>query len=300
MDLSQIRCFMVVAQEQNVSRAADRLHITQPALSRKIQTLEDRLGVSLIERHGRGIRLTRAAEELLPRFSELVSRAEGIRDLAGALGEGAHRLIRIGATPHFIETLLSKALGPFLNKHPDVEVVLVEGPSEEFRERLEHNDIHLAVGARRFSKPFRIRPLPPIPVLAVFPRDHPLRGLSSIEIIELVNQPLLLLRRGFLTREVFESACQLSHVVPNIKHQSQSLNTILSLVKAGYGVGIVPGNANVKGRFASLLQDGRPVSIETAAAWNPHTHLPAETDELIDALEETMREKTARMRRDSV
>lgn len=298
MDLRQIHCFTVVAQEGNISRAAARLHITQPALSRKIHALEARLGLTLIERHGRGIRLTPAAEELLPRLSELVTRAEGIRDYATALGDGPREPIRIGVTPHFLDTLLSRALEPFIRQHPGIEVTLIEWASEEFRNLLEHNEIHLAVGARRFGEPFRIRPLPPIPMLVVFSAEHPFRSRRFIELEEVVAQPLLLLRRGFLTREVFESACQLGHAIPNVRHESQSVHTLLSLVKAGFGVAVVPGNADVGARFASLFQDGRQVAIETAAAWNPHAHLPPETGTLIDALEEVMRQKFDKLRHD--
>ena len=297
MYLEQIRCFTVVARELNVSRAAERLHVSQPALSRRVQALEDRLGVALIVRHGRGIRLTRAAEELLPHLAEFVLRADNIRDIARSLAGDPHRVIRVGATAHFIATLLSKALGPFVKRYPRLEIVLVEAPSEDFQALLEHNEIHLAVGARRFGKPFHMRPLPPIPLLAIFPPGHPLKSRGSVEIGEMADQPLLLLRRGYLTREVFESACQLAHLAPSVKHESDSLQTIVSLSRAGYGVGVVPGNALIRGRFASLLQHGRQITLDVAAAWNPEAHLPQEIDELIDALADTMRREVAGMQR---
>ena len=154
MDLRQIRYFIVVAQEGNISRAAERLHISQPALSRQMHALEDQLGVRLIERHGRGIRMTLAAEELLPRCAELVSRAEGLRGLANDLSGAGVYVMRIGATPHFVESLIARVLSDFRAIHPGVEIMLTERPSSELATLLEHNEIHLALGAHRLVGAF--------------------------------------------------------------------------------------------------------------------------------------------------
>lgn len=291
MDLRQIRYFTEVAREGNISRAAERLHITQPALSRQIHALEDRLGVALIERHGRGIRLTHAAEELLPRCAELIARATGLEDLAATMSEGTRYEIRVGTTAHFIESILATVLRKFRTEHAGVEVMLTESASGGLAALLEHNEIHLALGAHRVVGVYPTRPLPPIPLMVVPPKGHPFEQRKDVELREVVSEPLLLLRRGFLGREHFESACLLAELIPSPRHESESVHTLLALVEAGLGVAIVQVNARIRRYAVPLLQDGKAICVELSAAWNPHAHLPRAAEELIDGVISVMREK---------
>lgn len=291
MELKQIRYFAVVAQEGNISRAAARLHITQPALSRQIHTLEEQLGVTLIERAGRGIRLTHAGKSLLPRCRELLAQGEALQDLAGVLGEDTHYEIRIGSTPHFIEKLLATAIGRLRAKHPGVAVMLTEAAGEELRVLLEHNDIHIALPVRQIGPPFQVRALPPVPVQILAPPDHPFGSRTSVELNEVIQEPALLLRRGFLTREVFESVCELAQLAPSVRHESGSAHTLAALASEGFGVAVLPATAGIKTGVVPLTLDGHPVTIEVGIAWNPHADLLPATTDLMDDLERIMAEK---------
>ena len=291
MELRQARYFAAVAQEGNVSRAAARLHISQPALSRQIHALEQRLGVALIERHGRGIRLTRAGNRLLPRFIELVSRATALAEQASALGGDASYVLRVGATPHFIESVVAPVLNSFRCTNPDVDVVLVEQVSNRLVALLSHDEIHLVLGARGLVGPFQTRTLSPIPLTLVPPDGHPLQRRRRLDVSDLLTEPLLLLRRGFLTRDVFESACQLAHIVPSVRQESDSVHTLLALVEAGAGSAVVQANANI-GRVAiPLSQGGQLLSVELLAAWNPYAELMPAAAGLIDAVDSAITEK---------
>jgi len=291
MDLRQIRYFTMVAREGNVSRAAERLHVSQPALSRQIHALEEQLGVALIERHGRGIRLTRAAEQLLPRCAEILSQAAGLQDLATTLSDASGDVIKIGATPHFIESLMARVLREFRVNHPGVDIVLEERATGELATLLEHNEVHLALGAHRLVGAFPTRPLTPVPLMVVPPDGHRFLSRDSLELDEVVTENLLVLRRGFLTREVFESACQLEMHMPSVRHESESVHTLLALVEAEWGVAILQANANIERTAIPLLHDGKNLRVELSAAWNPHAHLPPATMILVDAVDSALREK---------
>lgn len=292
MDFKQIRCFTVVAQEGNITRAAARLHITQPALSRQIHALEEQLGVQLIERAGRGIRLTHAGELLLPRCKEVISQGEGLRDLAHVLGDGTHYELRIGSTPHFIDMMLADVIEKVHRHHPGVTVVLTEAAGEELRVLLEHNDVQLAVPVRQAGVPFNTRLLPAVPLLVLAPPGHPLRARSTAELGEVAREPLLLFERGFLTREVLESACQLAQLAPTVRHESGSARTLLKLAGTGFGVAVLPATIDTREGAVPLVQDGKAIRIDhLSIAWNPHAHLSPAARDLVDGIESAMRER---------
>jgi DNA-binding transcriptional LysR family regulator len=124
MELRHLRYFVAVADAGNVSRAAQRLNITQPALSRQIQDLEREFACRLFDRIGRRIILTRDGEEILERTRRLLADAEALGERARALAGGEAGVLRIGAVPQFIETALPEVLTRYALTHPGIEVVL--------------------------------------------------------------------------------------------------------------------------------------------------------------------------------
>src|SRR5262245_54852053 len=106
IDLQQLRAFVAIAEAGGVTKAADRLHLSQPAVSQRIGTLEETLGVPLFERAGRGLRLTTDGEDLLLRSRRVLIEANGLVERARALKAGESGMLKIGATPPMIEGIL--------------------------------------------------------------------------------------------------------------------------------------------------------------------------------------------------
>jgi DNA-binding transcriptional LysR family regulator len=206
IDLRQIRYFLEVAAEGNMTRAAGRLNITQPALSRQVAALEERLGVALLERVGRGIRLSAAAETLLPELRELVARAEGLSERAAAVG-GAERVrLAMIAPPQAIEVFLADALGRFLKRYPDADIRIIEAAAQQNQELLERGEAQLAIAARPIGGQFPSRDLARGFIHVALPVGHRLAGRPRVSVSELDGEPVLLMRRGTLVRDMFESA----------------------------------------------------------------------------------------------
>ena len=126
MNLRHLRAFAAIADAGGFARAATRLHLSQPALSRQIHTLEADLGVLLFDRVGRGVRLTAQGEDLLERSRRLLAEAEALGERARELKGGATGILRVGATPQVIENLLAPFLVHYRRRHSGVEVHLVE------------------------------------------------------------------------------------------------------------------------------------------------------------------------------
>ena len=145
MNLRFLRTFVAVADNGGVARAAARLNLTQSAASRQIQALEDELGLRLFARIGRGTRLTAEGEDLLERSRRLLLDAAALGERASALKGGEVGVLRVGATPQAIESLLAVFLLRYRKRHIGVEVHLVEEGGARLPSRLERGDIDVAI-----------------------------------------------------------------------------------------------------------------------------------------------------------
>ena len=126
MNFRHLRAFAAIADAGGFARAAVRLNLSQPALSRQIHALEAELGVPLFDRIGRRVQLTSEGEDLLGRSRRLLADAESLGERARSLKTGQTGILRIGATPQVIENLLADFLAGYGRRHPGVEIHLVE------------------------------------------------------------------------------------------------------------------------------------------------------------------------------
>jgi LysR family cyn operon transcriptional activator len=285
MELRHLRYFAGIAEARSISRAAGQLRITQPALSRQLRDLEDELGVRLFERMGRRIELTAEGEDLLERSRDLLAGAASLTDRAHALRSGEAGLLRVGATPQTLESVLTSFLPRYRRAHPAVEVRLVEDGGLQLLGRLERGEMHLALTLP--GEGFRHCSLFPTRLLAVMPRPHRLGRRTTIEVADLADEPLLLLRRDFGSRQWFDGACQLAHVQPRIILESGAPHTLTALARAGHGIAIVSSNVVLdrKGvQPALLLQGGKSIGRWGALVWDPRRFLPSYARAFIEEL----------------
>jgi LysR family cyn operon transcriptional activator len=147
VNLRHWRAFATIVDAGGFARAGSRLNLSQPALSRQIRSLEADLGVQLFDRIGRRTRLTAEGEDLLRRARELLTGADSLGERARALKGGQAGVLRVGATPQAMETLLAGFLPRYRRGHPGIDVHLVEDGGVRLVTRLEHGDVHLALTA---------------------------------------------------------------------------------------------------------------------------------------------------------
>jgi len=286
MELRHLRTFVTVVDAGGVGRAMARLNLSQPALSRQIRALETALGVQLFDRIGRRVQLTSEGEDLLRRSRRLLTDAESLGERARSLKSGHTGVVRVGAAPQAIETMLAGFLAPYRRRHPGVEVHFLEEGGASLPDRLERGEVQLAVIAAGDER-FEWRLLAPLYVLAIVERGHRLGRRPVLDLDELADAPLLLTRRGFGSRLWFDAACQVAHLRPHVLLESGAPHTLIALAQAGYGVAIVPSNAQLpRGgvRAVPIIHRGVPVGRWVSIAWDPRRFLPPYAERFVDEL----------------
>jgi DNA-binding transcriptional LysR family regulator len=286
MNFAHLRTFVAIADAGGVHRAAARLHLSQPAVSRQIHALENELGVLLFDRIGRRVQLTSEGEDLLRRSRRLLAEAESFAERAGALKKGETGILRVGATPQVIESPLAEFLNRFWKLYPGVEVQLVEEGGTNLPARLERGHILLALMAVDDDR-FDYRLLYPTYGMAVLSKTHKLARRRTLEVAELADEPLLLLRGGFASRDWFEAACSVEHFRPRVLFESAAPHTAIALAGSGYGIAIVPSTLQIpeeRVRAVALVQRGGAVGRWLRVAWDPQRFLAPYAQRFVDEL----------------
>ncbi len=293
MKLSQLRTFVAIAEQGGFGRAATRLNLTQSAASRQISALESELGVPLFDRIGRRVRLTSEGEDLLQRTRRLLGDVEGLGERARALKRGQTGVLRVGATPQVIENLLAGFLAGHRQRHPGIEVHLIEDGGARLPGRLERGDVHLSIMPAGYEG-FSGRLLYPMHLLAVFPEAHPLGKKKSLEIAELADEPVVLMSRGAASLMWFEIACHAAHIRPRALLHSSVPHAMIELAKTGFGIAVLPSPVRIPRegvRAVPLVHRAASIGRWAVAAWSPQRFLAAYGERFIDELVTSVRRR---------
>jgi DNA-binding transcriptional LysR family regulator len=247
VDLRQLEIFVKVAELGSFSKAAESLYLTQPTVSEHIRTLEDELGVRLLDRLGRGAAVTRAGQLLLSYAHRILGLSREARQaMEGFQGRMSGEL-QVGASTIPGEYILPAMIGRFKDKYPDISITLLIGDSQAVVEWVAQGRAELGVvGARLAQRGVEYKELMPDEVVVVVPASHAWHGRKQITLEELRNEPLLIRERGSGTRAALEAALSdagLDLGAFRIVGEMGSTKAIKQAVKAGVGVSVVSKRA---------------------------------------------------------
>ncbi|MGD1878780.1 MAG: LysR family transcriptional regulator [Kiloniellaceae bacterium] len=288
IELRELQYFVAVAERLNVSSAAKAVHLSQPALSRQIQSLERKLSVALFERGGKRLILTAEGEDLLVHASGLLDQAQAFLNRAYGLEHGHVGLLRVAASPQTIAWLLSPAMAQFSKAHPNVSLIVSEGHNEALLEQVEHGSAHLAIASLGASSKLVARKLFTARLFAILPPGHSHPESTALSFENIAEETFLLLRRGFLTRQLFDQACAAHNIRPMILLESDSTHTLISLAMDGHGVAVVSssaGNTREMDRAVPLVSSLCETQADVSAVWNPNRYRPASLPAFLALLE---------------
>lgn len=243
MELRQLRYFIAVAEEMNITRAAQRLHMTQPPLSRQLQLIEDEIGLPLFERGARPLKLTDAGRVLYAQARRVLEQADELAPLTWRLAQAAERIV-IGFVPSTLYGALPEVIRAFREAAPAVELSLIEMFTLEQLGALKGGRIDIGFGRLRFDDDRLVREvLVEERLIAALPDGHPLAAPdASISLADIAGQTLIVYpstpRPSFADQQL--SALRDGGLAPAAVHEVRELQTALGLVAAQVGVSLVP------------------------------------------------------------
>jgi LysR family transcriptional regulator, benzoate and cis,cis-muconate-responsive activator of ben and cat genes len=243
MDTRQLRYFVTVAEERNIGRAAQRLHMSQPPLTRQIQQLEAQLGVALFIRLSRGVELTDAGKELLRDARSISSMMEAATERAQRAGKGQVGRLDIGAYGSAMFDLVPRILLTFRRSHPDVKLVLHSGQAAQQVTALKQGLIQIGFERQIPDDPdIRVDLVAREPLYVALREDHPLSGSKTINICALAREPLIFdATPGSRTTAKVIQLFRANGIEPNLAYESQDAITAV-MVASGDGICLVPAS----------------------------------------------------------
>ena len=272
MEFRQLRYFVAVAQELHFGKAAERLEITQPALSKQIRTLETELDIELLTRTKRSVTLTKAGEVFLVQAQQLLQQAEEAIKLAKRTSLGELGRLVIGYTATATYTVLPELIRRFRVQYPQVELEMWELSTEAQVTAINQGEIDLGfLHPPIDSRGLELHPLLAEEFVAVLPKNHPLTAKDSISLVDLTQESFILHPRveGPFLYDGFLKLCRQAGFEPQIIQEVNSHQSRICLVAAGMGITFIPA-----GLQKAIAQDlicisvlDIPFKLEFAASW---------------------------------
>ena len=247
MDLRQLEIFVKVAELGSFSKAAEALFLTQPTISEHIRTLEDELGVRLLDRLGRGAAVTKGGALLLSHAHRMLALSREARQaMESFLGRMSGELL-VGASTIPGEYILPALIGRFKEKFPDIAITLLIGGSQAVTDWVVEGRAEIGmVGARSSHRSIESRELFPDDIVLIVSGAHPWHGRKQVTMDELRAEPLLLRERGSGTRKALETALEAAGTgiaALRVVGEMGSTQAIKQAVKAGVGVSLLSRRA---------------------------------------------------------
>ncbi|WP_210495885.1 LysR family transcriptional regulator [Patulibacter sp. SYSU D01012] len=243
MELRHLEVFVAVAQERSFSRAADRLHLAQSAVSATVRALEADLGVELVRRASRPVGLTDAGAEMLPRALATLAAAQGLRDAADELRGGLRGTVRLGImqVQQGAGFRLARLLTAFRGEHPDVRVLPRQRGSASAAADVRDGRLDLAIVGLPEEQLAGLTAVPLMreDLVVALPADHPLAARSSVALAELADEPFADVPPGW-ARVVMDRAFAAAGVQRRVEYELGDIGTIIDVVRHGLAVALVP------------------------------------------------------------
>lgn len=288
IELRHLRYFLAVAEDLHFRKAAERLYISQPGLSRQIKQMEDDLGIRLFERHNRKVILTNAGLYLKNELSISLKKLDHTFNHAKALHDGQKGYLKMGYVGSAMQKVIPELLLKFKALSTNVILSLNEMGNEKQIDALLSNDLDIAfVRLDRVPRSIVIRPVLEEPFCLVLPNDHSLNIDNFKSITQLKNDSFILFNPNY-SRAYYEKIMQIfddSGFSPIVTHNTIHASSIYKLVENGFGVSIVPKSLKTEHlkhvKFIEL--NHIPQRTTLSVAWNTNNRNPV-LDLFLDVL----------------
>lgn len=240
MEIAQLRSLVTIVREGSFTAAAEKLFVTQPALSQQIKALETALGVQLFERRGRRLTVTAPGELVLAHAEQMLAQMQHLQDELAALQGLAQGRIRVGTSDTVCLYLLPPVVQTFRRLHPGIEIHLTNRPSAEVVALLVEGAIDFGIVTLPVSEAgVETEYLCDRPEVAICSPEHPLAAQREVALAQLAQYPLLLLEKGTTSRRLLDQLLNQTGLTPPIIELG-SIEVIKRYVEIGLGIAVAP------------------------------------------------------------
>ncbi|MBT0652112.1 LysR family transcriptional regulator [Geomobilimonas luticola] len=284
MDVRQLKFFLGVAASESFTKAAERLHIAQPALSIAIKKLEEELNVLLFNRRGRQISLTAEGEALLLHAHAIlqgVSNAKReIADLRGLLkGE-----VRVGLTPMLSSFFFPRIISSFKLSHPGLRISISGDSAWSIQRSIGSGELDIGVIAGEVPEGLDSHHLLREEIVACVYPGHPFAGRKKVGLRELLGEPLIHYKEGYHLRELIDELCAREGITPAVVAESNLFSLIRSLVKEKLGLAFFLKMVVARDAEVAALSCDPPLFMDLHIAWKKNSYLSRANRAFVDFL----------------
>ncbi|MGO4530852.1 selenium metabolism-associated LysR family transcriptional regulator [Paenibacillus sp. 2TAF8] len=240
MNFHQLHIFYTVAEKGSFSAAAQALHMTQPAVTMQIQSLEDYFGTKLLHRSTKKIELSEAGRTLLPHAKRSVELVRQTDEAMSAFTQKLQGRLQLGASLTIGEYVLPRMLGPFAKQYPDISIVMKVMNTTQIMDEILKHQLNFGLIEAPVNHPDMIvEPVMQDELKLIVPAGHDLAGRGKVNLEEVMNYPFVLREEGSGTRQVMEGQLKKKKIDPsdmNVVMELGSTGAVKSAVEAGVGI----------------------------------------------------------------
>lgn len=284
MDMRQLKFFLGVAACESFTKAAEQLHVAQPALSIAIKKLEEELDVFLFNRRGRKISLTAEGEALFLHAQGIlqgVSNAkQEIADLRGLLkGE-----VRVGLTPMLSSFFFPKIISSFTSSHPGLKISISGDSAWSIQRKIESGELDIGVIAGQVPDGLDSHHLLREEIVACVYAGHPFAGRKKVALRELLGEPLIHYKEGYHLRELIDELCAREGITPTVVAESNLYSLIRSLVKEKLGLAFFLKMVVARDAEVAAISCDPPLFMDLYIGWKKNSYLSRANRAFVDFL----------------
>jgi DNA-binding transcriptional LysR family regulator len=286
MDVRQLEMFRAVAEEGSFTRAGERLHVSQSAVSRQVKLLEEELGGVLLHRRGRKVALTHAGELLLKTANRLFRDMEDVKFQISETHQLHRGALRLGGGMTVCIYVLPKLLKRYRSLYRQVDLRVTSGTSEGILKMVRNHEVDLGL----LTLPIVEKDLEVVPALkeemvVVTAPNHPLSRSRSIRPLDLAKYPLILFEQGSNTRKVLDQFFIEHEIATDVAMETENVEIIKAMVANGVGISIIPYPAIAKDvrqqRFSYNRIEGQKLYRETGWVYLKLDYVPRTITEML-------------------
>ncbi len=278
MNLHHLEYFLAVVKEKSFTKAAKKLHVSQPSISKMIKDMERELGIELLYRNGKEVELTDGGKAIFNQVQEIVTSFKGLSVALDDVVNLKRGFIKIGIPPIVSASFFPGVIGKFIETYPEIKIELTETGSKTIENRVDSGELDLGIICSAPHNPdkFIINPFIKDPLKLVVHKDHPLTEKDEVSLLDLQRESFVLFREDFSLHDHIINRCEQLGFSAHVVCRSSQRDFMTEMVARKVGVSLLPKKICEEINHNSikvLPLAGEPIHLDLTLIWKKNKYL---------------------------